>query len=110
VKYRLEQLVEHDMAYIDWRDNPETRTPTAYYTLTTRGEYVSHMTRTVQDLFQRDPEEIDREDIYTLVDELQQTRLRVDGLSQQLLELEERLEQQEEENDDEGGTTGFGPR
>jgi DNA-binding PadR family transcriptional regulator len=111
VKYRVEQLVDHDLVAVEWRDHPDTRTPTAYYTLTLHGEYVAATQVRVEETFGRDPEEIEREDIYALVDELQQTRIQVGELSERVQELEERLEQEEEEEDDEeGGTTGFGPR
>jgi len=110
VKYRVEQLVDHGLVSVKWRDHPDTRTPTAYYRITRQGHYVAATQVTVEETFGRDPEEIEREDIYALVDELQQTRIQVGELSERVQELEERLEQEEEENDDEGGTTGFGPR
>lgn len=98
VKYRLEKLLEYDLVNKRTKDHPDFRTPTHYYGLTTEGEYLAHTQATVKGVFGRDPEEIEREDIYTLVDELQQTRARVDHLEQRLDGLEAELEDDEAES------------
>jgi predicted ArsR family transcriptional regulator len=98
VKYRLEKLLEQDLVFKRTKDHPEFRTPTHYYELSTDGEYILKTQVTVEGVFGRDPEEIEREDIYTLVDELQQTRARVDHLEQRLEDLEAELEDDEAES------------
>jgi hypothetical protein len=104
VKYRVEKMAdcEKPLCGVTWKDHPESRTPTAYYQAWERGEYVATINRTAHELFGEDidPDDLDRDDLFVLVDELEQTRAQVAHLRDRIDELAEDFEELQEPEED----------
>jgi DNA-binding PadR family transcriptional regulator len=88
IKYRMEQLVEEELATVDWELHEENNRPTAYYEITPLGKKLLENHEFVLDMFGESPEEVTREDIYDVVDLLRESHRRLEDLESRIEELE----------------------
>jgi hypothetical protein len=89
VRYRCDKMaeIETPLVHISWHKNPQSRTPTAYYSPTKYGMHVGETYELQRDLFGPldTMEQFSREDLYELLHEFKMLRDQVE-------EFEERLE------------------
>ena len=89
VRYRCDKMaeIETPLVHISWHKNPQSRTPTAYYSPTKYGMHVGETYELQRDLFGPldTMEQFSREDLYELLHEFKMLR-------DQIEEFEERLE------------------